>query len=69
MQVATTALFWGPPGTGKSMAAKAVGFETGRALKLVNCAQLCGESDAGKAVKILFTELDYDNSVCIHDLI
>ena len=30
---------------------------------------LRSKPDAGKAVKNLFTELDYDNSVCIHALL
>ena len=34
--IVTVALFWGAQGTGKSAAAEALGFEFGRALKVVN---------------------------------
>ena len=33
-QKGSVALFWGPSGSGKSAAAKAVGFEVGRPLKV-----------------------------------
>lgn len=36
----TPVLFWGPPGTGKSAAAEAVGFEIGRPLKVVDFLKL-----------------------------
>ena len=35
-----SALFHGDPGTGKTMAAEAIGFDVGRPLMVVNCAQL-----------------------------
>lgn len=40
-QQSTTALFWGFKGTGKSSAAEALGFETGRPLKVLNLGTLC----------------------------
>eukprot|EP00897_Mesotaenium_endlicherianum_P001050 jgi/Mesen1/10946/ME000096S10524 len=46
-------LFWGPHGTGKSAAAEALGFELGRPLKVVNCAQLVSsESSTRTGVNI-----------------
>lgn len=36
----TGVIFYGPPGCGKSMAAKAIGYECGRPLKVVNSAEL-----------------------------
>ncbi|CAJ1357307.1 unnamed protein product, partial [Effrenium voratum] len=41
--VVTTALFWGASGTGKSAAAEALGFEFGRALKVVNFPEVNSE--------------------------
>lgn len=34
LRQSTTVLLWGPPGTGKSTATEALGYETGRALKV-----------------------------------
>eukprot|EP00941_MAST-03F_sp_MAST-3F-sp1_P002859 g2859.t1 len=39
-QPGSTALFWGPSGAGKTATASAVGFEVGRPLKVVSCAEL-----------------------------
>lgn len=46
-QQATTALFWGPSGTGKSAAAEAIGFEVGRPLKVVSWTQLAERAVGG----------------------
>eukprot|EP00931_Biecheleriopsis_adriatica_P045267 TRINITY_DN25949_c0_g1_i1.p1 TRINITY_DN25949_c0_g1~~TRINITY_DN25949_c0_g1_i1.p1 ORF type:complete len:1540 (-),score=362.19 TRINITY_DN25949_c0_g1_i1:18-4046(-) len=46
--MATTALFWGAAGTGKSTAAEALGFELGRALKVVNFAEVTSELKNGQ---------------------
>jgi SpoVK/Ycf46/Vps4 family AAA+-type ATPase len=43
----STALLWGPAGTGKSAAAAAIGFEVGRPLKVVSCAQLLLDARRG----------------------
>ncbi|CAK9251150.1 unnamed protein product, partial [Sphagnum jensenii] len=47
-RLGTACLFWGPHGTGKSAAAEAVGFELGRPLKVVNCAQLISRESSSK---------------------
>eukprot|EP00913_Durusdinium_trenchii_P032956 g30852.t1 len=39
-EIGSCVLFYGPPGTGKSLAAQAIGFEVGRALKVVNSANI-----------------------------
>ena len=43
---ATTALFWGPSGTGRSRAAEAIGFELGKPLKVVDLPRLLSNSPA-----------------------
>ncbi|CAE8657702.1 unnamed protein product, partial [Polarella glacialis] len=47
-QSATTALFWGAAGTGKSAAAEALGFEFGRALKVVNFSEIANDLRVGQ---------------------
>ena len=39
----TTALFWGPSGTGRSRSAEAIGFELGKPLKVVDLPPLLSE--------------------------
>ena len=34
------ALFWGPSGVGKTMASEAVGYETGRPVTVISCAEV-----------------------------
>lgn len=36
----SVAMFAGPPGVGKSLAAEAVGYETGRPLKVLSCPEI-----------------------------
>ncbi|CAL1132542.1 unnamed protein product [Cladocopium goreaui] len=47
--IVTVALFWGAPGTGKSAAAEALGFEFGRALKVVNFPEVSTEMRTAKS--------------------
>eukprot|EP00246_Nothoceros_aenigmaticus_P015199 TRINITY_DN6205_c0_g1_i3.p1 TRINITY_DN6205_c0_g1~~TRINITY_DN6205_c0_g1_i3.p1 ORF type:complete len:1045 (-),score=220.48 TRINITY_DN6205_c0_g1_i3:28-2925(-) len=47
-RLGTACLFWGPHGTGKSSAAEAIGFELGRPLKVINCAQLISRESSTK---------------------
>eukprot|EP01044_Picomonas_judraskeda_P014830 COSAG03_NODE_2408_length_2799_cov_17.383704_2_plen_337_part_00 len=76
----TTSLFWGPPGTGRSRAAEAVGFELGKPLKVVDFPQLLmaagsqypdrgsgGGSAASKAVKEVFKEARLMDAVLVLD--
>ncbi|MES1907491.1 MAG: hypothetical protein MHM6MM_000601 [Cercozoa sp. M6MM] len=53
-----SALFAGPPGTGKSMAAQAIAFEIGRPLKIVNCAELLSKwvGESSKNIESLFEQ-------------
>ena len=76
----TTALFWGPAGTGRSRAAEAVGFELGKPLKVVDFPQLLmaagsqsvdrgssGGSAASAAVKDVFKEARLMDAVLVLD--
>jgi AAA+ superfamily predicted ATPase len=47
----TTALFWGPSGTGRSRAAEAVGYELGKPLKIVDFPQLLNGVGAERSSK------------------
>lgn len=47
-QLGTACFFWGSHGTGKSAAAEAIGYELGRPLKVVNCAQLVSRENSDK---------------------
>ena len=52
------ALFHGVPGTGKTLAAEAVGFDIGRPLMVVNCAQLIDKyvGESAKNIEKVFEE-------------
>ena len=64
-----SALFHGPPGVGKTMAAEMLAFETGKNLKVVNYAQLISKyvGDTEKALESLFGEVADSNSVLLFD--
>ncbi|KAH9323474.1 hypothetical protein KI387_018113, partial [Taxus chinensis] len=47
-QLGTACFFWGAHGTGKTAAAEAIGFELGRPLKVINCAQLVSNEQSSK---------------------
>ncbi|CAM6102058.1 unnamed protein product [Calypogeia fissa] len=58
-RLGTACLFWGPHGTGKSSAAEAIGFELGRPLKVINCAQLIsreGSTKTGSNISTAFKD-------------
>lgn len=63
----TTALFWGPRGSGKSLAAEAIGFELGKPLKVIDFPQLLGQSGRpnAEAVKECFKEARLMNAVLV----
>jgi SpoVK/Ycf46/Vps4 family AAA+-type ATPase len=62
-------LFFGPSGTGKSLAAEIIAYETGRTLKVVNYAQLVSKyvGDTEKNIETLFTKVKNDNSILLFD--
>jgi len=65
----TTCLFYGPPGVGKSLAAEAIGFETGKPLKAINCAELVSKyvGDTGKNIEAVFTDAKNMDAIIIFD--
>ncbi|DBB01935.1 hypothetical protein WJX77_010097 [Trebouxia sp. C0004] len=65
----TVCLFTGEPGTGKTLAAEAVGFETGKPLKIVNCAGLVSKwvGDTPKNIDALFQEARATDAVLCFD--
>ncbi|KAG2434073.1 hypothetical protein HXX76_007801 [Chlamydomonas incerta] len=65
----TVCLFHGPPGTGKTLAAEAVGYETGRPLKVVNCAGLVSKwvGDTPKNIDALFADARATDAVLVFD--
>jgi SpoVK/Ycf46/Vps4 family AAA+-type ATPase len=63
------ALFQGAPGTGKSLAAEAVGYEVGHPLTVVNCAELVSKyvGETGKNIEIVFKEAAQNESILVFD--
>lgn len=64
-----SALFTGPPGTGKSMAAEAVGFDLGRPLLVVNVAELVSKwvGETGKNIQAVFADAKKKDAVLVFD--
>ncbi|KAL1496903.1 hypothetical protein AB1Y20_014482 [Prymnesium parvum] len=64
-----SALFHGPPGTGKTMAAEAIGFDVGRPLLVVNCAQLIDKyvGESAKNIERVFDEAKNQDAVLVFD--
>ena len=64
-----TALFHGLPGTGKTMAAEAIGFDIGRPLLVVNCAQLVDKyvGESAKNIEKVFVEAKAQEAVLVFD--
>ncbi|KAJ6241738.1 atpase [Anaeramoeba flamelloides] len=65
----TTCLFIGMPGTGKTLAAEAVGFEVGKPLKVINAAELLSKwvGDTPKNIDALFQEATTNDSILVFD--
>ena len=71
----TTALFWGPSGTGRSRAAEALGFELGKPLKVVDMPRLVmekkgrrqGGSEGSSAIREIFQEARLLDSILVLD--
>jgi len=63
------ALFHGEPGTGKTLAAEAVGFDIGRPLMVVNCAQLMDKyvGESAKNIERVFEEAKAQEAVLVFD--
>jgi SpoVK/Ycf46/Vps4 family AAA+-type ATPase len=64
-----SALFHGEPGTGKTMAAEAIGFDVGRPLMVVNCAQLMDKyvGESAKNIEKVFVEAKAQDAVLVFD--
>jgi SpoVK/Ycf46/Vps4 family AAA+-type ATPase len=64
-----TVLFHGRPGTGKSFAAEALGYEIGRPLMVVNCAELISKyvGDTPKNLDNLFKEARQNECIMVFD--
>ena len=62
-------LFHGPSGTGKTLTAEAVAYETGKTIKLVNYAQIVSmwAGNTEKALETLFKEVADNNSILLFD--
>ncbi len=65
----TTALFSGPSGTGKTMAAECVAFELGRPLHRVNLAHLVSKwvGETGKNIEAVFAKAAQEDTVLVLD--
>lgn len=65
----TVGLLHGPSGTGKSLAAEIIAYETGRTLKIVNYSQLVSKyvGDTEKNIETLFTKVKNDKSILLFD--
>lgn len=64
-----SALFTGAPGTGKSMAAEAIGFDLGRPLLVVNVSELVSKwvGETGKNIEAVFTDAKKKDAVLVFD--
>jgi SpoVK/Ycf46/Vps4 family AAA+-type ATPase len=69
MTQGVTALFHGVPGTGKSLAAEAVGYEVGRPLKVVNCGELLSKwvGESTKNIDSIFEEGRNSDAILVFD--
>jgi len=56
-------------GTGKTVAAEAIGFETGRPLKVINCAELVSQyvGQTGKNIEAMFKEAKAMDAILVFD--
>ena len=71
----TTALFWGPSGTGRSRAAESLGFELGKPLKVVDMPRLLmekkgrrqGASGSSTTIREIFQEARLMDSILVLD--
>ena len=63
------ALFHGPSGTGKTLAAEAIGFDLGTPLKVVSCAQLISKwvGESAKNIEAVFDEAKANGALLVFD--
>eukprot|EP00731_Ephydatia_muelleri_P032086 Em0023g593a len=64
-----TVLLHGAPGTGKSKAAEALGYEVGKPLKVVNCAELLSKwvGESTKNIDAIFEEARHSDAILVFD--
>ena len=64
-----TLLLHGPPGTGKTLVAEAIGYEVGKALKVVNCAELLSKwvGESSKNIDTIFQEARHQDAILVFD--
>ena len=64
-----TAMFHGPSGTGKTLAALAVAYELGRVVKRVNLARVVSKwvGDGAKNIEAVFDEAEHSGAVLLFD--
>mmetsp|Transcript_99722 Transcript_99722/g.171752 ORF Transcript_99722/g.171752 Transcript_99722/m.171752 type:complete len:1098 (-) Transcript_99722:32-3325(-) len=61
------ALFTGPTGTGKSLAAEVIGYETGATLKVVNVAEIGAKPSGDATVEKVFEDAVKQNALLVLD--
>ncbi|XP_057858143.2 uncharacterized protein LOC131067212 isoform X1 [Cryptomeria japonica] len=69
-RLGATCFFWGPHGAGKSSAAEAIGYELGRPLKVINCAQLVlkeNSSNTSSNVRSAFKDARLMDAILVFD--
>lgn len=65
----SSAIFHGLPGTGKTQAAQAIGYEIGKALKIVNCAEVISKwvGESAKNIDLIFEEAKGQDAILVFD--
>jgi len=63
------ALFHGPPGTGKSITAEAIGFQLGKPLKVINTAEVLSKyvGESSKNIDAIFKDARANDSIIVFD--
>lgn len=64
-----TVLFHGAPGTGKTLAAEAIGYEVGKPLKVINCGELLSKwvGESTKNIDAIFEEARGTDAILVFD--